>query len=177
MMNSRIILLAGPKHCGKTSAGKILAEITKQEFFDLDEMIETAEKKTVRELYRQGAGIFKKAETGAVKELLAKNLNCVTAAGGGLIDNSEAMEMIAGSPQVRMIYIEVPAATAWKRIKQSGGLPAFLDPENPEKSHLEIHERRARLYKSCSIFTIMAEGKSPRELALEIAGKLEQDTK
>jgi shikimate kinase len=52
---------------------------------------------------------------------------------------------------VTVVYLEVSAETAWKRIEQAafngGGFPAFLDTENPKESHAALHERRAEAYK------------------------------
>ena len=175
MENADIVLLTGPKHSGKTSIGRALAHMQKIKFYDLDELIETETGKSPRTLFREGAGIFRKAEADALSGLLKKNETCIAAAGGGLIDNNEAMNLLAQSPEIILINLEISVQTAWKRITENsagGELPAFLDKTNPMQSHSEIHTRRARLYRNAARFTIEAEGKSPRMMSSEIINKL-----
>ena len=172
-MKNKIILLIGPKHCGKSCTGRALAEITGRIFYDLDEVIEANTGKPARALYREGVEIFRRAEAAAVSGLLAVDGSCVAAAGGGIIDNQAAMNLLAGSANAFLVYLEISAETAWKRIagtSAGGELPAFLDKTNPQKSHSEIHARRSHLYRDTAHLTIAAENKSPREIAQEISG-------
>jgi shikimate kinase len=173
----RIILLTGPKHSGKTSAGKAMAEFCSGTFIDLDEMVEQRTGKSPRTLYKEGPEIFKKAEAESLRELLnsekgsAKQHDIIVAAGGGLIDNSEALSLLADNA-VLLVYLEVSAKTAWKRIEKAsektGELPPFLDTENPEETHRVLHERRAASYKDLAHIIINAENKKPEAIAREI---------
>ncbi|MDR0878896.1 MAG: shikimate kinase [Treponema sp.] len=181
----RTIFLIGPKHSGKTSAGKALAGHRCGSFIDLDEMIETRTGKSPRTLYKEGPEIFKKAETEALTALLhSENVNnamLIVAGGGGLIDNSEALALLGAAGGKRssaegkffLVYLEVSAETAWKRIKEaaekSGELPPFLNTGNPEETHRALHERRAAAYKALADIVINAENKRPSEIAGEIA--------
>ena len=171
MKMNRKIFLIGPKHSGKTSAGKKLASIININFYDLDEVMETETGKSPRELYKEGIEKFKVAELNALSGLLKKNENYAAAAGGGLIDNQQAMALLKNASDVILIYLEVSAGTAWKRIIDTaagGELPAFLNKTDPKKSHFAIHERRANLYREAAHLTIVAEGKNPEELSAEI---------
>jgi shikimate kinase len=173
----RIILLTGPKHSGKTSTGKAMAEFCSGTFIDLDEMIEQRTGKSPRALYKAGSEIFKNAEAESLRELLnsgkssAKQHDVIVAAGGGLIDNGEALSLLADNA-VFLVYLEVSAETAWKRIEKTsektGELPPFLDTENPEKTHRALHERRAASYKNLAHIIINAENKDPGTIAREI---------
>jgi shikimate kinase len=68
--NSRIIVLVGPKHSGKTSAGLVLAALLAGEFIDLDALIEAQTGKSPRLLYTEGPDVFKEAETQALESLI-----------------------------------------------------------------------------------------------------------
>lgn len=68
--NSRIIVLVGPKHSGKTSVGLVLAALLAGEFIDLDALIETQRGKSPRLLYIEGPDIFREAETQALESLI-----------------------------------------------------------------------------------------------------------
>ena len=174
MNKPQIIILAGPKHSGKSSTGKFLAEILDLSFFDTDTVLEKETGKMPKELYKEGPEILRQAEAKALSWILEQN-NCVIASGGGLIDNKKAMELITKSPGIILVYLEISAETAWKRILAASaatGLPAFLDTANPMETNRIIHTRRAEQYKSAAHLTIQAENKSPEDLAGEIAGKI-----
>ncbi|MDR2607184.1 MAG: shikimate kinase [Treponema sp.] len=164
-----IVLLTGPKHSGKTSAGRALAALIKCPFIDLDALIEEREGKSPRELYREGPDFFRRAEAAALQSLLPPKEACVIlAAGGGLCDNPAALELLK-SPGISIVFLETSAETAWNRIEgASGGLPPFLDTENPRETHRLLHERRSAAYHLLAQIHIRAEGKSPEQIAAEI---------
>jgi shikimate kinase len=167
-----IILLAGPKHSGKTSAGRALEASGWGYFTDLDECIEVRTGKSPRALFREGSGIFRKAEAEALASLLQGGTeNTIIAAGGGLVDNGEALALLENHKKTT-VYLEVSAETAWERIRQAaetGGLPPFLDTPNPEETHRLLHTRRAEAYRAIADIIIKAENKNPGEIAAEIA--------
>ncbi|MDR2136051.1 MAG: shikimate kinase [Treponema sp.] len=211
-----MIIIVGPKHAGKTSAGKALARLWEgggaeiggaggnspgsggaggggpeaaalgaaARFIDLDELVESREGASPRLLYRAGPGVFRKAEAEALRSLLegakleraAPEGGCVTivAAGGGLADNREALELLNTS-RALVVYLEVPAGTAWGRIRAAaeltGELPPFLDTENPQETHRLLHERRGRVYRELAEITVAA-GDSPEETAARILRRL-----
>ncbi|GHU81636.1 shikimate kinase [Spirochaetia bacterium] len=188
-----LIVLLGPKHSGKTSVGRALAEKTGAAFYDLDGLIETQTGESPRTLYREGPAFFREAEERALKALLAalgqdpsKAGNpraspggAVLAAGGGIIDNPGAMALLQEADSMVLVYLEVSAETAWERIVRSAqekGLPPFLQTEDPRKTHGELHQRRGEAYKKQAHITIDAEGKTPRVIAGEIGRALPSKT-
>jgi shikimate kinase len=171
-----IILLTGPKHSGKTSAGRALAS-PGGAFVDLDEFIEERTGKNPRALYREGAGVFRKAEAEALRTLLGKQAAepaegvLIIAAGGGIIDNAEAAAVIEKQAGLVIVYLDVSPETAWERIRRGGELPPFLDTPHPEETHRQLHRRRAEAYRKLASITIDAGGKSPAVIAAEIRAK------
>ena len=85
------ILLTGPKHSGKTSAGKELAKLLTCEFIDLDELVQRRTGKSPRQLFTESPETFRNAEAAALAEILGGREECgtcrVIATGGGIIDN------------------------------------------------------------------------------------------
>ncbi|GHV81091.1 hypothetical protein AGMMS49944_28820 [Spirochaetia bacterium] len=176
-----ILILTGPKHSGKTSAGRGLANLLGAGFTDLDDLIERQTGKSPRTLYKEGPDVFRLAETRALASILQEIVPAVdtmiVAAGGGLIDNPGALELLrrpgpSGVMPVT-VYLEVTADTAWERIsgaaKATGELPPFLDAENPRETHAALHARRGAAYREFASFTITAEGKTPDDIGREIA--------
>jgi len=175
-MKKKIILLTGPKHSGKTSVAQALKKLSGWEASDLDEVLENKTGRTPRELFREGRDIFQKAEAEALESLINpedKEKDClIIAAGGGLIDNNEAMALLSSHREVICVYLDVPAETAWQRIVKTangGELPPFLNTGNPAETHFALHERRANAYKSMAQISIASENMSPEEIAEEIA--------
>jgi shikimate kinase len=179
-MNARAripdIILVGPKHSGKTSAGAALAARCSGRFIDLDELVEQRSGKSPRTLYAEGPEVFREAEAGALASLLEAESGGrrVIAAGGGVIDNPAALALIAAGKTLLPVYLNVSAETAWERIRGAGELPPFLKTEHPMETHRALHRRRAAAYRKLARFTIEAEGKSPRQIALEIHALLPQ---
>jgi len=190
-----MIILIGPKHSGKTSVGRELAQLLDVSFFDLDALIEKRAGQSVRALYTAGLELFRREEEAALKDLLAggnlpfrdnpcspwtlfplppppwSDVHGVLAAGGGLTDNPGAMALLEDGAHF-IVYLDVSAGTAWQRITSAGELPPFLKAETMEVSrekHRVLHQRRAEACRNCARLCIAAEGKRPEELAKEIA--------
>jgi len=175
----QIIVLVGPKHSGKTSAGRELAVLLSGDFVDLDEHITRKTGKSPRALYIEGPEVFKRAETEALAALLSDlpekikfASSLVIASGGGLIDNPDALLLLKKNPAVTSVFLDISVKTAWERIERAGELPPFLKTENPQETHRSLHERRAAAYRQFASLVIKADGKSPGGLAQEIVEKL-----
>ncbi|MDR2568919.1 MAG: hypothetical protein LBD23_01305 [Oscillospiraceae bacterium] len=189
------IILIGPKHSGKTSTGKALASLISCEFIDLDELIFHLTSKTPRQLLSECPETFKKAETESCQSIYNKitnsqeNTSCVIAAGGGIIDNHNAITTIKKLGG-KLVYLDISAACAWERISNSlqfdllnGELPAFLQLEKPdpttfklsiEEIHRFLHERRAAAYRQIANVIISVGCKSPNQIATETRNSIEK---
>jgi len=179
----QFIILMGPKHSGKTSAGRELAKRLHCGFTDLDEAITLRCGESPRSLYEKGSEFFKKAETETLAALLDQEQTNspsavpplqVMAAGGGIIDNDGAIKLIQNNPEIVTVYIDVCAQTAWERINKEKELPPFLGTINPRETHLLLHERRAEAYRRFASATVKAENRDPSEIACEISILLNQ---
>ncbi|GHV87780.1 hypothetical protein AGMMS50267_01400 [Spirochaetia bacterium] len=105
LAESPVIILVGPKHAGKTSVGRVLAALLGGRFTDLDEYVELLSGKSPRSLYKEGAEVFRRVEAEALGALLGlitdqmpngDKVPAVIAAGGGLVDNRDALALLNG---------------------------------------------------------------------------------
>jgi len=169
------IILTGPKHSGKTTVGKALALVCLCDFIDLDELISQRTGKSPRQLFIEGQAVFQKAEAEAVAALFSAGSPAegrrVIAAGGGVIDNAEAVAALKNSG-AKTVYLKISAEGAWDRIAEGGELPPFLRTENPMETHRVLHERRAAAYLQLADIVINVEGRSAEENAKEILIRL-----
>ena len=77
------IFLIGFMGSGKTFWGRLWAQKFSLDFYDLDEVIETAEQKSVATIFEQhGEAYFRGIEQMALKKFSEKD-NCIIACGGG----------------------------------------------------------------------------------------------
>jgi len=78
------IVLLGYMGCGKSSIGNELASKTAMEFLDLDDYIESQEKKSISQIFEDHGEIyFRKKEHLYLKEVLEKYKNSIISLGGG----------------------------------------------------------------------------------------------
>ncbi len=80
------IVLSGMPGAGKSTVGKLLAEILNREFFDLDEEIVRVAGRSIPEIFAtDGETTFRNLETRVLREVLSNKKNIVLATGGGAI--------------------------------------------------------------------------------------------
>jgi shikimate kinase len=175
------IFLTGPKHCGKTTVGKALASLLSKkniscDFIDLDDVIKKRTGRTPRQLYLEDPSVFQKAEAEAMADIVEpqgkkqQTLLRVTSLGGGIIDNGKAVTALKRAGGT-IVYLCLSADTAWQRIADKE-LPPFLKTNNPRETHRALHNKRNTEYLKFADVAVSAEGKTPEEIAAEIAGRI-----
>jgi shikimate kinase len=178
-----VLILCGPKHCGKSSTALVLKEMLSIPSYDVDTEIERLSGKSPRVLFEEGQKIFRNAESSAIAILL-KNIsnsdskNAIIALGGGFIDNELATSILRNHTTlkklIKIIYLDISPDAAWERIEKTCALPAFLkSAADPKQAHSDIHKRRSISYKKIADITIDAENKSIADIAKEIVTTLD----
>jgi shikimate dehydrogenase len=100
------IVLIGMPGCGKSTIGKIIAEITGRSFIDTDTVIGELTGKHPAEIIREsGEDAFRDIETQAVREI-SKRSGTVIATGGGIVKRSENIPLLRQNG--RIIYLNCP---------------------------------------------------------------------
>lgn len=145
--------------CGKTTAGKLLAEKIGCGFYDMDDYITEKEKMEIPRIFAEkGEKYFREAETEAVRELAGKS--GIIACGGGAMLKKENAAIASAAGTV--VYIDVPFETCYSRISGDKNRPIVM---NNTKEELEIiYDGRAPVYSGNAAFTISGSG-SAEEIA------------
>ncbi len=100
------IVLIGMPGCGKSTIGKIIAEITGRSFIDTDTVIGEITGKHPSEIIREsGEDAFRNIETQAVRDI-SKRSGIVIATGGGIVKRSENIPLLRQNG--RIIYLNCP---------------------------------------------------------------------
>lgn len=167
------IILLGNKHCGKSTVGKILSESLGIPFFDLDDLIfkEIPPRYTsLREFCKEEKMVaFRKIELETVKKFCQDPINnshpYILALGGGTAEEPQSVSLLKKGGE--FIYLKAEFETLYHRIEK-GGIPPFLNQENPRESFQHLFEKRSRLYQTIADITIDTSKQSPDEVAMTI---------
>lgn len=162
------LIIFGLKHSGKSSIARALAPFLGVQMFDIDDLLagmavqehpELAEGESgyaaiVRKLFRtHGKAAFQEYETRVAEFLCSgsRQQRRIIATGGGTMENGLAMDHLASFGLC--IFINAPEATLFTRIMK-GGIPAFLNPEDPQGSFHEVYTRRTALMADYADITV-----------------------
>ena len=153
------IFFVGFMGVGKTTVGKRLGEVLNLPVIDLDQYIETKEKKSIKDIFHQhGETYFRELETRGLQAL--KNEMAIITTGGGIVERVENRAFLRNCGSV--FHLTCPFDALWERLEGDQDRP--LVQRNSKTSLKELYERRLSLYESGSTVTIFTEGKSVDEV-------------
>lgn len=197
-----IIFLIGMSRAGKTETGMALSKKLKASFIDTDSYMEEVYGKTIRELYQVfGEKKFRLKEFECFSKIIEKispcsneknavscgcenavhcdEVNAVVSTGGGYAENEAIIKKLKDFS--RIILIDTAPAEIFYRIKtaahKEGFYPAFLgenikNEKDAEDRFFSIYERRIKIYRALSSFSINPKGLSPEETVDKIISSL-----
>jgi shikimate kinase len=154
------IYLVGFMGSGKTTVGRELAARIDAPFFDLDELIEAAEKLSIKDIFAmRGEPYFRKRERDILRS--TKNLDAaVIATGGGTFTFDENIQFIQS--EGLSIYLSAPYALLRSRVDlKAGDRPLFTD----DVAAHELYANRIRYYRTSDITVDIREEETPAEIA------------
>jgi shikimate kinase len=154
------IYLVGFMGSGKTTVGRELAARVDAPFFDLDELIEAAEKMSVREIFAtHGEPYFRKRERDLLRS--TRNLDAaVIATGGGTFTFDENIQLIQSEG------VSVYLSAAYGLLRARIGTKAADRPlcQDDLSTH-ELYANRIRFYRMSDITIEIREEETPAEIA------------
>jgi len=152
------IYLVGFMGSGKTTIGRELAARIDAPFFDLDELVETAEKASIRDIFAErGEPYFRKRERDILRS--TKHLEAaVIATGGGTFTFDENIQFIQSEGM--SVYLSAPYALLRSRISTKDDRPLFRD----DLSTHELFANRIRYYRMSDLTIEIREEETPAEI-------------
>ncbi|KAB1129684.1 shikimate kinase [Micromonospora sp. DT46] len=164
-----VCVLVGAPGSGKTTVGLALAELLGVEFRDTDLDIVRLAGKPISEIFiDEGEDHFRTLERAAVAAGLA-SCGGVLALGGGAILAEENRAALVGHP---VVHLSVELSDAVKRVGLGGGRPLLAI--NPRATLKYLLDQRRPLYAEVATATVVTDGRSPAEIAAEIAALLKR---
>ncbi|MBP8083823.1 MAG: hypothetical protein KAZ87_11545 [Spirochaetes bacterium] len=154
------IALIGFMGSGKSTVGKILAEKTGRDFYDIDGLIEKKAGKSINDIFAtSGADYFRSLESEVLAEVLNYK-NSVISCGGGIILRKENVSLLKESAVTVWIYASI--ASSVKRLDSSRPL---LNVEDPVQRAMELFSERKKLYASACDLLVSNENKTAEKCA------------
>jgi shikimate kinase len=157
------IYIVGFMGAGKTTIGRELAARIDAPFFDLDELVEAAEKLSIKEIFAQhGEPYFRRRERDILRSTryLEKG---VIATGGGTFTFDENIQFIQS--EGLSVYLAAPYALLRARIGvKADDRPLFRD----DFATLELYTNRLRYYKMSDLTMEIRESETPAEIVERI---------
>jgi shikimate dehydrogenase len=139
------IFLLGPRASGKSTLGRRLAELLGWNFLDADEELEKRHQRDIASWIPTDPNGFRDAEASLLKEFTTHTAT-VIALGGGVVERSESVELLARQPRVLGLQAELGELLARRT---EGDRPALTDLNLQNESELLAKARNPLYEKAC----------------------------
>ena len=165
--DTRPIALIGLMGAGKSTVARVLGERLGVAVADLDGMIEAVEGSSVAELFeRAGEAWFRRRESELLAEALRSGVK-VVACGGGIVLDPAHRSLLR--ERCRVVWLEVDAAEALRRMREAGGEPGrerpLLAGAEPEARLAQLRREREPLYAEAALVRVPTAGRTPAQVA------------
>src|SRR5215218_4095076 len=153
------IYIVGFMGAGKTTVGRELSARVDAPFFDLDELVEAAERMSIKEIFAQhGEPYFRKRERDILRT--TRNLEAaVIATGGGTFTFDENIQFIQS--EGLSVYLSAPYGLLRARVgEKAADRPLFTD----DLATHELYANRIRYYRMSDLTVDVREDETPVEI-------------
>ena len=148
ILNHRNIVLTGFMASGKTVVGKLLADKLGRKFIDSDAKIVEKCKMTIPEIFEKyGEEYFRKVEAQTIAELSLES-GAVIATGGGVVLNSDNIEILRKNATIVNLEPEKDVITA--RLSKDDGTRPLNKGQDMEQI-LDRFRKRKPFYDNCDV--------------------------
>ena len=163
-LTRRHVILVGVPGAGKTTVGRLAAEVLAAPFVDLDELIERRAGKPVPRVFAEdGEPAFRALEAELGAEVL-RGSPAVVAPGAGFFARDVTRRLARGSGLV--VYLQTTPASAAERLGGAAGRP-LLEGGPTEARIAALLVERAPLYAAAEC-TVPTDGRSAADVAAAV---------
>lgn len=166
-----ILCLTGMMGCGKSSAGRLLAERLGVPFLDLDNLIETRTGRSIPEIFAtDGEAAFRVRERETLGEILDRSGSCVLALGGGTVMTPACADLVRN--RTCCVYLRTGGETLFLRLtsgrQETAGRPLLgsaQDTEALRRRIVRLLDERDPVYAAVARHTVDTDGLPLPEVA------------
>ncbi len=163
------VFLVGPMGVGKTTIGRVLADLLGLEFYDSDREIEASTGADIPWIFDvEGESGFRTRETRMIEQLTQKK-NIVLATGGGAVMSAENREWLMARGVV--VYLRAPISQQIERTSRDKTRPLLQTP-NPEEKIRELMKIREPLYQEVADIVVDTYRRNPKSVSQDICSQL-----
>lgn len=150
--------------CGKTTAGRLLAQKLDYRFFDTDRLIEQVKGQSVAQIFTEaGEQVFRQLETQVLAELCAYK-NSVIATGGGIVLNPMNWSYLRHGI---VVWLNVSVEQLYTRLQRDPTpRPLLKDTDLLTKLHTLI-EQRQRFYAQADVQVAIVDDTLPEQVVVQ----------
>ena len=161
------VVLVGPPGSGKSTVGAALAELLGLPLHDTDAAVEATQGRTISDIFiEDGEPAFRALERAEVARALAED-DGVLALGGGAPVDPGTEQLLVGQT---VVFLDVGIADASKRVGFDQSRPLLA--VNPRASWVRLMKERRPVYERVATFRVDTAGRTPQDVAAEVAGLL-----
>ena len=161
---NRHVILVGLPGAGKSSVGRLVAEMMGVDLFDIDELIEQREGRSIGEIITdRGEPEFRRLEKLETARVMAMPFAVVAPGGGWAAENDNLGDL---PDEALSIYLETTPQVAAARVGGSSHRPLLNGPD-PVARMKYLLTMRVSFYERCKA-TVSTDGKTLREVAEEV---------
>lgn len=165
MKKSNIILI-GFMGSGKTSVGKLLSKQLNFDFKDTDEMIETLEYTTIKDIFKKhGEEFFRDLETTLLLSIKDTMKRTVLSTGGGMPIRERNRKLLKEMGQV--VYLKTSASTVVERVSKDNTRP-LLKTGDLNETVERLLNKRIPYYEEAADIIIETDNKTVEAIVNEI---------
>ena len=158
------LYLVGMMGCGKSTAGRHLAEQLGYRFLDADSSIEQVAGRSIPELFAsEGEAGFRDLEAAVLNQIASWH-SLVVATGGGVVTRPENWGQMQ---QGVVIWLDAPDALLLERLSADPTPRPLMQSEDPAQRLAELMGQRRPLYAQADLH-IVQDGRPPDQVAEQI---------
>jgi shikimate kinase len=159
------LALVGFMGTGKSSVGRVVAQLLRYEFIDTDELLEKRASKTITRIFAEdGEPVFREMECALVSEMIGWRRR-VIATGGGLVSDPNNLSSLRS--HALLVCLWASPEVIWQRVRNQIHRPLLQDPD-PLARIRTLLEQRAPSYRQADVL-INSGIRSVREVAQQVA--------